>query len=112
MIRRGLKRACLVLAIYLVYLVIGATAPFWRVPSLPPEEETSLCKATDEVYAFVFDGELRKGALVELGARGDGGSKTFSIPESWSTADLYVYAFARARRGRKASPTALLYPAE
>lgn len=84
----------------------------FTLAALPPEEETSLCKATDEVYAFVFDGELRKGALVELGARGDGGSKTFSIPESWSTADLYVYAFARARRGRKASPTALLYPAE
>lgn len=84
----------------------------FTLAALPPEEETSLCKATDEVYAFVFDGERHKGALVELGARGDGGSKTFSIPESWSTADLYVYAFARARRGRKASPTALLYPAE
>ena len=41
MIRRGLKRACLVLAIYLVYLVIGATAPFWQTPELPSGERVS-----------------------------------------------------------------------
>lgn len=71
-----------------------------------------LCAASDTVYAFVFDGEELHGRLVELGERGDGGAKAFQIPASWPVTDLYVYAFARARRGRKASDTALLYPAE
>ena len=84
----------------------------FTITAMAEDEETSVCHATDAVYGFVFDGETKRGRVVELGTRGDGGAKAFAIPAKWATTDLYVYAFARARKGRKASPTLLLYPAE
>ena len=83
----------------------------FTLSALSEEDETSLCQPTDEVYGYVFDGETKRGRLVTIGARGDGGMTSFSIPAKWATTDLYVYAFVRAKRGRKASPTSLLYPA-
>lgn len=84
----------------------------FTLASLSPDDETGLCQPTDRVYGFVLDGATQRGRLVELGTRGEGGMKTFNIPAKWAVTDLYVYAFARARRKRQASPTVLLYPAD
>ncbi len=84
----------------------------FTVTALGADDESSLCRRDDLLYAFVLDGEGLKGRLVELGTRGEDNSLMFAIPASWSTADLYVYAFARAKKGRKASPTVLLYPGD
>ena len=83
----------------------------FTLTALAEEDKTSTCAPTDQVYGFVFDGESKQGRLVELGTRDSGGMKTFNIPTKWATTNLYVYVFARSKRGRKASPTTLLYPA-
>lgn len=71
-----------------------------------------LSMADDRVYGFVLDGERLRGRLVQLGTRGEGGIKTFTIPAKWSVADLHVYVFTRRRRDRVASDTAHVYPTE
>ena len=84
----------------------------FMLEAMSPEMQSSLCNADDRVYGFVFDGVNLRGKLVELGTRGAGGEVPFTLPAVWSTEDLYAYAFARARHGRKASGTVLLYPAD
>lgn len=84
----------------------------FMLEAMSPEMQSSLCNADDRVYGFVFDGVNLRGKLVELGTRGTGGEVPFTLPTAWSTEDLYAYAFARARHGRKASRTVLLYPAD
>lgn len=84
----------------------------FMLEAMSPEMQSSLCNADDRVYGFVFDGVNLRGKLVELGTRGAGGEVPFTLPAAWSTEDLYAYAFARARHGRKASETVLLYPTD
>ena len=87
----------------------GGTVSFTLSADETPDSSYHL--PSDLVYGFVYDATLRRGSLVELGSRGDGGMKSFEIPDHWPATDLYVYAFARSRKGRKASATVALYPA-
>lgn len=90
----------------------GQRSVTFSLTPVDSQDTGHLCLADDRVYGFVLDGERLRGRLVPLGTRGEGGIKTFTIPASWSVADLHVYVFTRRRRDRVASDTAHAYPTE
>ena len=63
------------------------------------------CNADDVVVAVILDAEHEHAMTVELGTRGDGGSKSQALNALWSRENLHVYAFCVSADGKDASRT-------
>ena len=53
------------------------------------------CNADDVVVAVILDAEHEHAMTVELGTRGDGGTKSQALNALWSRENLHVYVYAR-----------------
>ena len=108
MIRRGLKRACLVLAIYLVYLVIGAMAPFWQTPALPsgervsaPVEELLTDRETPDRAQILETNRSAWTERLRLLSRAEESivMSTFDMRDGESTRDILSVLYQKAQEG-------------
>jgi len=68
-------------------------------------EVDSNCYPDDQVYGVLLEKELRACRLITLRKRGEDGSTSTSIPATWNTGNMAVYAFAVRADGKMASGT-------
>ena len=66
------------------------------------------CQPDDAVYGVVMETVKFQAIFLPLGTRGEGGSESVTLPGSWDTGSVEVYAFATDAAGRRASSTAYL----
>ena len=67
--------------------------------------------ADDKVYACVFEGKQGRVALEPLRERGEAGSTSFTLPDGWDAANIFIYVFAVAADRKRSSPSTRVYPA-
>lgn len=59
----------------------------------------------DRLFGSIYERKEQKSRLVELGARGESGEKTWIPPTDWDMSLLTVYGFAVSENGQNASGT-------
>ncbi len=72
------------------------------------DEEEGFALTDDKVYAVLYESELKRTRMVDLGTRGGAATQPYSLPEDWDAANVHLYAFATTANGREASDSVYL----